>query len=521
MKRRSHILLSVGAFALLGGALWADDQQLALRVWTFRLPGTELGLDLCDMDGDGRQDLVIAHMQGPRGDARSISLFVQGERRQRFQAKPNKVWQVPRDACAFVAGDFDPAPGGEVALLCPRRIVLLRSQGGPHVIAMEGFFDYPEQGGLPVWDLAWDLNGNGRPELVVPTKKGYSVYSRAGAARLLETSKLRIPIDQRFGPAFETTILNRFLTSSLRLRRLVSTDINGDGRLDLVAYLKQGLARFLQRPNGTFPEKPDQAEPLEIVSKKGKDRAKEQKEKDTEAFANVRLALVDLNRDKQAELVATETLGKVGVFETLRTRLVIFRGRRGEKRTWDESSPDTVINLKGVSGNPVFVDWDGDKRQDLVVSAYRMDMFTNVKRALLKTMSIEYMVFRQRAKGKLFPREPDLSLSVDVPIEEMQRRGGHKAVLLRADLNGDGLHDMVARRSDGGLKVVLGKRIKAFFGGTKLGFDEKRPIKLSVGRTEPPRVADLDGDGKDELILEPFGGDDARARVVRVVGVAR
>ena len=144
-----------------------------------------------------------------------------------------------------------------------------------------------------------------------------------------------------------------------------------------------------------------------------------------------------------------------------------------------------------------------------------MDMFTNLKRAITDSMTITYMIFRQTRRGDVFESEPSFVLSTEVPLKVLERRGGIKAMLFTADINGDGVRDMVARKGQA-LDVVLG-RIKS----GEPSFEEDRPIRLAVGNTEPPWVVDLDGDGKDELIFEPFGGEDLAARTVRVVGVAK
>ena len=506
---------------LLAGLLWADDSHLALRVWTFVLPGTELGAATADFNGDGKPDLVVAHLKG-KGAERELSIYFQGPRLKRFTSdKPQRRWAVPADACAFAVGDFDPQAGGEALFLCPTRVVLIRG-AGETITAFkgEGFFDRREEAALPLWDLVQDLDGDGLPEVLVPTKSGYTVLGRSAKTSLKSRGTLEVPIDQSFGPAFEGKLLNRFLSTRLRLRRVVAIDLNGDKRLDLAAYRAEGLAHFLQRKDGTFPSKPDREEELALVKKAESKGGKKEGEKGGEAFANVRLTLDDLDGDGAADLLVTETQGSAGVFSSLSARLVIFRGRAGKARLWNERKPEVVIRLKGLASDPLRVDWDGDGKRDLILSSYRMDMFTNLKRAVFKTLKIEYRVFLQQAKGPLFKRESDVNLEVEVPLDALGARGGHQAVILHADLNGDGLRDQIARRPEGGLRILLGKREKGFLGGTSLGFDTKHPAKLSIF-AEPPRVVDLDGDGKDELIFEPFGGDDLAARTLRVVGVAK
>ncbi|MBL4850385.1 MAG: VCBS repeat-containing protein [Planctomycetes bacterium] len=517
LRSRSFLALALLALAAFGlSHLRAGEDDLPLRVWTIRLPGNELGCDLADMDGDGDLDLVVAHMTDTTSEARTLSVFLQGTKAQRFAAKPTRTFVVPADACAYVAGEFDPAPGAEIALLCPTRVLLLKSKGPPVEILKEpGFFDYPERGGLPVWDLARDLDGDGLLELIVPTKRGYAILGRGNKDKVLtKRSEVRLEIDQRFGPTFETKLLNRLLTSTLRLRRVVHTDLNADGRQDLIAVNAKGLARYLQRPDGTFPERPDRIDPFKIT------RGKEEEGGKGGGFTSVRLNLEDVNGDGRADLLATRTMGEIGLFSSLRTQQLLFLAQKDLPQTWDERKPDAVLNLKGISADPLLIDWDGDGRKDLVLSTYRMDMLTNVKRVLADSLTITYLIFLQR-KGKagVFEDEPDVSFDVEVPLESLQQRGGTQAVIFTADLDGDGVRDQIARRPDGSLVVARG-RIERDGDDVELSFSEN-PVKITVPRTEPPRVVDLDGDGKSELILEPFAGDDAAARTLRVVGVAQ
>ena len=513
-SRRFAATFAVAALGLIAAAtLRADDGDLALRVWVLRLPGTVLGVDTGDVDGDGREDLVAAHMAGTAGLARQVSVFAQGTKGSRFPADPAHTWNVPVDACAFAVGDFDPTPGQEVVFLCPTRVVLVKAGGAQSELAkLTVFFDYPEDGALPVWDLARDLNGDGLPELVVPTKTGYSVFARRDRG-LEPAGELELPTRNRFGESLETKLLNRFLSARSRLRRVVAVDLDQDGRKDLVAYREKGLARWLQREDGTFAAKPDREEPLQIVEQAEQD-GKQGKDSDNESFANVRLDLADLDNDGSAELLITRTVGELGVFETLRTQLIIFRGQKGG--TWNEDQPDVVLNLKGLSADPELVDWNGDGQPDLVLSSYRMDMFTNVKRAISESMTITYQVYLRRKDGPLYPDEPNFLRDVDVPLESLEKRGGIRAVEFGADLDGGGVNDMLVRRPEGGLLVTLGA-----FDDDELIFDEDTTFPLGVGRTEPPRVVDLDGDGADELLMLPFGGNDAAARTLRVVGLDR
>lgn len=522
MRRRALLTLLAAPLAAVA-LLLAQDRRLPLRIWVFRLPGTELGLDVADLDGDGKRDLAIAHLASTVGTERAVSIYPYGPDGQRFSPTPARRVDAPADACAFAVGDFDPAPGGEVAFLCPTRVVLVRASGEAFDAAkVDGFFDYPEGFALPPWDLAVDLDGDGREELLVPTKDGYAVLgcpiATNGASRgtLVERAKIAVAPKTRFGPDFESQLLGRFLTATSRMRRIVAIDINGDGRRDLIGYRNKGLARYHQRPDGTFPDKPDSEAPLVVVKESEAGEAKtEKKESDgSEAFSNVRLDLNDVDLDGKADLVVTKTLGEVGLFSSLRTQQLVFRGRADG--SWNEAAPDVLVNLKGVSGDPVFVDVDGDGRRDMVLSSYRMDLFTNVKRAILESMSITYTVHLSKPGAEqLFDEDADVSIDIDLPLSALEKRGGAQPVDFTADVDGDKVRDLVRVRPEGGLLIALGQK------GSPPRWEEKDALHVQVERTEPPWVIDMDGDGRSEMILEPFGGDGEPARTVRILAVDR
>ena len=91
-----------------------------------------------------------------------------------------------------------------------------------------------------------------------------------------------------------------------------------------------------------------------------------------------------------------------------------------------------------------------------------------------------------------------------------------RAALFSAELTGDGVRDMIAREPDGGLVIYPGA-----LDGDEIVFDEADPLRLKIYRCLPPLAIDLDGDGVDELLLEPFGGDGPVHRTVRLVAVSK
>lgn len=479
-----------------------------LNIQELKLPGRVLDLQTTDMNADGLEDLVVAHIKGDseRGKdgriKRFISIFLQRKNpKLRWIAMPSYTTEVPSDAVLFVAGDFHSAfEGGEIALISYTGIKLL---GGRRFIQeinyethVRGFFDFPADGGLFLWSLAPDLKGDGKKGILFPTKEGYLVYGPHPEKGLAYRGKVKVPSTERFGPDLETKFLNRFLTYFSRLPRVVALDMNNDKRVDLVTYRSKGLATFTQKDDGTFAEEPDKVTPLKVV----KEAAKKSKGGDgkKDGFENVQLALKDLNRDGRIDIVATKTIGKIGVFESLRTQVLIFLAT---KNGIQSDKPNRIINLKGVTLFPEFTDFNGDDDVDIVLSSLRMDMLTNVKRAILKSVSTTYSIYLFTGGKKVYSEDPSFETDVDVDLELVEKQGRVRLSFFKGDLNGDGLKDMLTVSARETLSVVPTVVKESFFGGKEMTLDEDQGGKVTV-RTSPNLILkDIDKDGKDEIIF--------------------
>ncbi len=525
------------AMALAVGRVRAEPPPLLVH--TLKLPGRVLDLDVADIDGDGKKDLVIAHLMGDgevrdeRGaPVRWLSIFLQQPGPKRFADAPSFARMVPPETVVFAAGDFDPAKGGEVALLGTRGVSVLRAgPGGPltdiaTVTTVSTFWESPALFALPRWDLVTDLDNDGRPEILAPIRDGYDVLKNDARRGLVATSRISVPPRDRYGPQLETKFLNRFLTFISNLARPSLADLNADGRADLLVQRGKGLARFLQNADGTFPATPTIERPLNVS-----EESKKKKEKENgglpggaaknESFESVRLAVSDLDRDGFSELIATKTVGEIGVFETLRTQFVIYKGG---KDGWNEEKPSKILNQKGISMDPVLIDWNGDKDKDLIVSSLRMDYVTNLKRAITSTMKITYAIYLYRGGEDLYPDEPDFERDIEVELDSLERRGGASYATFEADLNGDGFREMVARVGRDRLRIVPGGIETSFFSGRKLAFKEDDAVETVVPANADLIVRDLTSGGtdrRDSLILFNPAADDPERTRVRVIEMPR
>lgn len=517
------------ATMMVAGSASADPIKLMSK--EVRASGRVLAVQAIDMNGDGLQDLVVAHLEkdgelNARGrQIRKISIFQQQRGPRAWSRNPDHVITVPDDSSLFIAGDFSPAPGREVALLSYEGVVIKEVDGegvpyaGERRIDTEdpGFFDFPADGGLFLWDLAPDLDGDGRPELLFPSKNGYTVFGNDAKSGLVVRGRIKVRSSERFGPPMETQFLNRFLTYFSRLPRVVAIDMNNDRRLDLVTYRSKGLSTYFQTKEGTFPEEPDRAVPLAIVQKAAKDSAKAGDDK-KDGFSSVKLALRDLNDDRRVDLIATKTIGKVGVFESLRTQVLVFlAGPKGIQDT----KPNRIINLKGITLFPEFADVNGDKDLDIVLSSLRMDMVTNVKRAILSSVSTTYTVYLFKGGSRVYSDEPDFERDVDVDLSLIEKQGQVRLSYFAGDYNGDGLKDMLTVNTREELKVVPATIESSFFSGKYLSIDDDNASTLAIPTSPQLLIQDLTGDRRDQIILFYPKPEDPERAVVRIIGEAR
>ena len=157
----------------------------------------------------------------------------------------------------------------------------------------------------------------------------------------------------------------------------------------------------------------------------------------------------------------------------------------------------------------------------MVVSSFRMDYFTNVKRAITNSITITYSIYLQTGDG-FFPEEPDFTRDVVVDLEAVERRNGAEIATFEADVNGDHFRDMVLRSERGKLRIVPGAIESGFFSGKSITFKDDDAVEVDVPPNADIDVQDLYKDGKgDCLILSNPALDDPERSSLRILEARR
>lgn len=345
--------------------------------------------------------------------------------------------------------------------------------------------DFLIPGGLPLppspWDIArvpivdeWD--GNGRVSALVPALSGgWLVDLDTGATRALE-----MPIYasyETYMPFLPATVW-KWMIQEVTWPTLDRADDNGDGRLDLFALSRWGIWIYHTGPDG-LPQKPSRK--IEYVP------FDEETERRHQATVNNYFAR-DIDGDTRADLMLSAIGG--GLMDGHSDTRIYLNGGTGVAIG---DAPNAVRNTKGGFSGFDFVDVDGDGRDEIIEMTMEFGIVQMIRILVTRKAETRFRVL------VLDPKVPD---GIRTIFEDEFSFGLNFAdasvsglIPSLGDWNGDGVKDLMLARSDDEIGFRLGskQRGEPVFGRTI----KNQRVPLESGET---RVADLNGDGLDEIV---------------------
>lgn len=238
-----------------------------------------------------------------------------------------------------------------------------------------------------------------------------------------------------------------------------------------------------------------------------------------DAQQDIEQRLVDLDRDGRPELVHRIANNREARYGFFRTNPSAHAGDRGP--THQPAASD--VYLSGFPLPPEIVDLDGDGLEDLVATSIQIDAANTLRALSTGKVTAETHAFLNRwneGRGRYFREEADATVESDIGVKVRISYAGtieverSYTILVAGDFNGDGRKDLAIRTDDDTLTIRR---------GTADGVWEEhgREIAIPALGAHPDLdgyTADLDGDGRDELVLSysrPPGGRD-RLWILRV-----
>ncbi|MEO0651415.1 MAG: VCBS repeat-containing protein [Planctomycetota bacterium] len=450
----------------------------------------------------------------------------------------------------------------------------LNGRVGLLTLSPRGAYWHPLEGGLPVEegrrlarrarfglqvgeprlaDLLVELDGQGPPELVVPGLESVGLWrltlddqGRLGARRELE---VEVPVSVERDPVYGD--LTDRLFSRLSIPGLFATDLNGDGRDDLVVVsgVRQGF--HLAREDGSFATEPDREVDLSLFRDETSGTGVRPGETVT-LEAGASLTRRDVNSDGVPDHVVAAGR-KVWVFPS---------GADGPQF----ETPSAILKSGDDVTKALIVELDADGRPDLLLLRLEVPSIATLVRGIVFSFDVELKTngYRNVGGGK-FETRPAWSSTIEFRIpplrdlvgdpyslfEDLAEAAESYRILCEGDFDGDGALDLAAATEDGdaielwlgaaaeaaqpsrelldatladalygeGSKVWTFERVFSFLrarGGDRItratgGRAPDARVALPAGSPAPERLLALPIEGGDRLIaVSGLGGERAR-----------
>lgn len=398
-------------------------------------------------------------------------------------------------------------------------------------------------------DIAQDVNGDGRVDLVVPGVRSLRLWlggppdsaGEPGWPSFQAAATLAVDVSR--SQDMDGDDLSDVLSSSFSIPALSARDVNGDGRDDLL--VSQGVVRafHLQRADATFPEAPDVRVDLSIF-------------RDTVEAAKLRpghtLAVGDgatyESRDLDGDGIPDYVIAH-------RRKVWVFHGTKAGPQF---KEPASVLKTSDDITALQLVRLDGDDRPDLLLVKVQVPTIAALVRGIFGEWDVEVGAAGYLSKpGGSFESTPSkrAELSVRLPailklirdpasfLKRFEEIGARFRRSVWGDFDGNGQRDVVLIRADASelelwtsnvpdaktaaldgealLSQVLFEDTRRVWDVDRIagwlgGIADRRTAELTGGRArdasfplrpvdeaklESIDAADFDGDGREELLL--------------------
>lgn len=473
------------------------------NVYNIRVLDRITEIAAADLNGDGLHDLVVLHTKGYSPDTeRWLSLFWQ-KPDGGFSSAADRTWKLSERVAAIDVGDVLEEPGDELIALTASGASIVRYSDSPDsssllpvITGVTGMI-LPSREQVPLLDFCQDWDGDGLDDILIPGLDGLSLFIARSETSFADPQMMdmEVRLDLSVGDNDSGSDLDA-VSVTRRLPGLIPIDLDRDGDRDIVAHWDDQVSFHLQN-DGEFSRSPDASCRLDLLTDEEK----------ADGDFEVGVSVIDVDGDGLADLFGGKSASR-GVAD-YSSSVVLHYGDGG---LGFAGEPDWSISVQGMSRGR-WLDIDGDGRKELMLPVIDLGLTDIVRILITKKVKVEFY-FYFLSEDRSIPQEPNFTQEVTLKVG-FEEEGSAQIVNLRGDYNGDGRKDMVVATGDTELSVFLGKEPSK----GEL-FNRKPAEKIQVGTFGDFKPLDLNGDGRDDMILYYSGHPQmsSRARILVNLG---
>jgi hypothetical protein len=480
------LLVVLAALLIAHSASGAGDDNFETQ--TISVAERVLAVGYADLYRDAGQELLL-FIEDETG-ARRLRILTQGLGRK-FSTSPIADILLPETVFGRQVIDFDRDGRMDLLLLAMDalyQVQLGETAGTDTLVQLAEFtplYTIPQPGTILPLEIAFDLDGDGGFELLLPCWQGVGLFSRnEGEYRKIRQFKIK----QRSGMPFASAQLRSPGGEGMqfRLARVAVHDLNTDRIPDVFIESNAGLAVFYQTGSMQFAEAPD-----EEIGVRGSYLRN---------LLHSSSGFGDLNGDGLLDFCRVFTQG---VDYDVKSLIEIFLGNIHDGYP---SRPTKRIVLDEFVVGLTLIDLNGNGSASLVVATQSLSTISMVKSLMVKRIPVKLKIFE--SKAGVIDDEPVAVKQVSCGLELLRQQfPGRFIACLEADLDSDLRHELAVVNHDNELEI--------YRGDSESIFADKPATSMSLSAPRHIDAADLDGDRRSDLIIS--GSDEDGREAITII----
>jgi hypothetical protein len=285
-------------------------------------------------------------------------------------------------------------------------------------------------------------------------------------------------------------------------KNLYFNDTNLDNKIDIILVGDGEMVIYEQGNNTVFDQQATSLPVNEAVTGTNwwdkRDESGEPLDQSNLEYRKLE-ELRDVNADGIIDMVvrytkASGVLDRVNDYE-------VFLGKLVDGQLTYSLQANSVIRAEGTLTGLEFIDIDNDSKLEVLVAGFEIGVSQIIGALVSGAIDQDVYVFKMTEQEQ-YPEDPTIKKGVELTFSLSSGQSGSPVVKL-ADLNGDGLKELILSNDDDELRIYLGQKIakttkrQRAFAKRSIGYDTQLPRDGNI-----VMVDDLNDDGKDDLLFK-------------------